>query len=116
MVIDGKKIAQKIILELKQQKTPNKRLVAILVGDDSSSISFLKQKEKIAKELGIDFSLIRLPETIGEEKLCESIDQLSNDNSIGGIILQLPLPSHISTDNAIQHISPNKKTVTSRRT
>ena len=65
-IIDGKQIAQEIIKKLKNQKKPDKILAAILVGNNPQSESFLKQKEKIAKELGIDFRIYKFPQEIKE--------------------------------------------------
>lgn len=108
MIIDGKKIAERIIAELKRLPKPKKFLAAVLVGDDPISISFLKQKEKIAGELGIGFKLHKFPAEIGEVELRDKISAISADVSCSGLILQLPLPAHIKKENVISVILPEK--------
>lgn len=108
MLIDGKKIAAEIITELKTYSAPKKFLAAVWVGSNSASESFLKQKEKVAHELGVVFRLFRFPETITTEALRAKIKKLGDDKSCGGIILQLPLPIHIDRDGIINGIPAEK--------
>lgn len=91
-MIDGTAIAAKIIAELKTKKVPTKALAAILVGDDKASLSFLKQKEKVAKELGVKFVLHILPESLTQHDLEENVRAISADINVGAVIVQLPLP------------------------
>ena len=91
-MIDGNAIAKKIIDQLKTKKTPSKSLAAILVGEDKASLSFLKQKEKVAKELGVRFVLHILPETLSQGDLERQVRGISADPSVGAVIVQLPLP------------------------
>ncbi len=107
-IIDGRKIAENIISKLKEQKKPQKSLVAILVGENAQSESFLRQKAKIADQLGIEFKLIKLGEEMSETKVIKEIEKLNTDNSVGGIILQLPLPEKFKKENIIPSISPSK--------
>ena len=67
-----------------------------MVGDDKSSVSFLKQKEKTAKELGVDFRLYRFPETIKNDELRHEIGKIAAHKTCGGVIVQLPLPEHLN--------------------
>ena len=108
MVIDGRKIAENIISGLKALKKPQKSLAAILVGENAQSESFLKQKSKIAGQLGIDFRLIRLNGEMGETGVINEIEKLNLDSSVGGIILQLPLPENLKKENIIPSISALK--------
>jgi len=108
MVIDGKRIAQGIIEGLREQKKPKEYLAAILVGENPASISFLKQKEKIADELGVKFKLTDLPEGAAENTIIKTISNLEHDNECGGIIIQLPLPSHLSREKIISAIPKRK--------
>lgn len=108
MIIDGRKIAENIISGLKEQKKPQKSLAAILVGENAQSESFLKQKAKIAFQLGIEFRLIRLKGEMSESEVIKEIENLNTDNSVGGIILQLPIPENLKKENIIPHISPLK--------
>lgn len=108
MIIDGRKIAENIISGLKALEKPKKSLAAILVGENAQSESFLKQKSKIAGQLGIDFRLIRLNGKIGEPEVIKEIEKLNLDTSVGGIILQLPLPENFKKENIIPYISALK--------
>ncbi len=91
-MINGNEIAAKMIAELKSKKAPTKSLVAILVGDDKASLSFLKQKEKTAKELGVRFILHIFPETLAQGELERQVRAISSDPMVGAVIVQLPLP------------------------
>ncbi len=91
-LIDGKQIANNIISELKQWPVPVKRLVGVLVGDDKASLSFLKQKEKTAEQLGVKFELKKFSDRLSQNELEGEIRNISTDDEVGGIIVQLPLP------------------------
>lgn len=108
MVIDGKKIARKIIELLKSLPRPPKKLAAVLVGANPASISFLKQKERIAMELGIEFKLCQLPGSISENDVIQEIKKLNRDGKVGGIIIQLPLPEKFNRENVIDALDPAK--------
>jgi len=113
IVIDGKKIASDIISDLKELSKPNKILAAILVGSTGSpqaaqSKSFLRQKELMAKELGIVFELFQFGDEILEEDLISEIKKIGDDQEIGGIIVQLPLPPHFNRDRILAAVNPKK--------
>lgn len=108
MPINGKKIAGNIIENLRSLPKPDKMLAAVLVGDNAQSKSFLRQKERIAQELGISFHLYQLDESITEENLIKEIGNLGSDPEIGGIIVQLPLPPHYDRDVILGAINPKK--------
>jgi len=108
MIINGKEIAENIVSRLKSLERPRKSLAAILVGENAQSESFLKQKAKTADQLGIDFKLIKLSGEIDEFELIKEIERLNSDVSIGGIILQLPLPEKFKKENIISNIPPIK--------
>ena len=110
MVIDGKKIASEFIERLKKQGMSKKFLAGFLVGDDSSSESFLKQKEKIAKELKVDFRLYRFPESITQDDLRKEILKIAEHKTCGGAIVQLPLPIRINRQYVLNAI-PREKDV-----
>ncbi len=107
-VLDGKKIAREIIAGLKKQPKPKKSLAAVLVGDNFQSKSFLKQKEKVAEELGIEFQLRQFSPEIDQVDLLKEIRNLNEDEKIGGIILQLPLPNHLNRGEIVFAIDPRK--------
>ncbi|MDD5710698.1 MAG: bifunctional 5,10-methylenetetrahydrofolate dehydrogenase/5,10-methenyltetrahydrofolate cyclohydrolase [Candidatus Colwellbacteria bacterium] len=94
--ISGKAIAQDLISKLKAQPIPNRILAAVLVGDDSASVSFLKQKEKISHELGVDFRLYQFPESISNDELRERVGRIALNKKVGGVIVQLPLPEGVN--------------------
>ena len=108
MIIDGRAIAREIVENLKNQPRPNKTLAAIFVGDNPQSQSFLRQKEKIATELGIEFRLIRFPESISQPDLISEIKKIGADGAVGGMIVQLPLPAKFNRDTVIVAVNPLK--------
>lgn len=110
MRLDGHAIAAEIISELKKLPKPEKILAAILVGEDPRSESFLKQKEQVAKELGVDFRLYRLNPELGNDGLRQEIRRLVEKKSVGGAIIQLPLPEGINSSYVLNAI-PREKDV-----
>ncbi|MCF8330964.1 MAG: bifunctional methylenetetrahydrofolate dehydrogenase/methenyltetrahydrofolate cyclohydrolase FolD [Bacteroidales bacterium] len=114
-LIDGKSTANKIKEELKEevaaivdndQRAPH--LVAVLVGDDPASETYVGSKEKNAKKLGFTSSVYRLDADTTEEELLKTVDFLNNDPEVDGFIVQLPLPEHINADKVTQAIDPKK--------
>ena len=115
ILLDGKQLSNKIKEELKEQVTSlveqtkiNPGLAIVLVGNNPASEIYVKNKVKSAKYCGINAVLIRKEETITEEELINLVDELNNDDSIHGIIVQLPLPKHINEQNIIDAISYQK--------
>ena len=96
MIIDGKTIANDIIERLRALPKSGNFFGAVLVGDNHASINFLKQKEKIAHELGIEFRLYQLPQSITTDALRAEVGRLAQPKSCGGFIVQLPLPEAIN--------------------
>ncbi|WP_249871959.1 bifunctional methylenetetrahydrofolate dehydrogenase/methenyltetrahydrofolate cyclohydrolase FolD [Oceanobacillus saliphilus] len=95
------------VQELKQQGlTPH--LTVVLVGENPASKSYVKGKEKAAAETGISSSLIELPESTSEAELLQIIKDLNTDESVHGILVQLPLPKQISEQQVIETIHPDK--------
>ena len=97
-ILDGRKIAEKIKLRLKSQVEKMRRqpaLAVVYVGDDPASLSYIKAKEKAAKEIGIDFLFCKLPVRVSEKKVLNLIQELNQNNDVSGIIVQLPLPAHL---------------------
>lgn len=91
MIINGNILAEKILDKLKDKKT-SKEFVAILVGDDPASLSFLKQKEKVAESLGVIFRLEILSEELSQAELESRVRSISQEEKTGALIVQLPLP------------------------
>lgn len=113
-ILDGRAISNKLeqsfildILELKSMGVIPK-LCVILVGNDLASISYVNMKIKSCKRIGIDSVLIRFDDNISEEFLLENIFKLNNDNSVNGILVQLPLPKHINKNLILESIDINK--------
>lgn len=114
-LLDGKKIADKIKLEIAQEveqikvsggKIPN--LVAILVGHDGASETYVGHKEKACKQVGFNSSVLRFKDTITEDDLLAEIIKLNQDPDVDGFIVQMPLPKHISEQKVIEAIDPKK--------
>lgn len=108
MIIDGKKISAEITARLKALPRPDKFFGAILVGNDAASLNFLKQKEKAATELGIEFRLYELPVDITTDKLRDEIGRLAGPKTCGGFIVQLPLPESINRHYVLNAIPKEK--------
>jgi methylenetetrahydrofolate dehydrogenase (NADP+)/methenyltetrahydrofolate cyclohydrolase len=110
--IDGQALAAKVLDEVKADvgrlvsRPPG--LAVIIVGDDPASKIYVAKKGKKARELGFRSETIELPETITEDELLDVVNQLNNDVGIHGILVQLPLPPHISTKAIIDWIDPFK--------
>lgn len=108
MIVDGKKIANELVAQLREKPRPNKMLAAVLVGDNAQSESFLKQKEKMAQMLDVPFHLYQFDDSITEENLIREIQNIGSDNEVGGMIVQLPLPPHYDRDAVLAAINPKK--------
>ncbi|SDC00408.1 methenyltetrahydrofolate cyclohydrolase /5,10-methylenetetrahydrofolate dehydrogenase (NADP+) [Pelagirhabdus alkalitolerans] len=113
-IIYGSELAQSLRDEMKEEVTELKKqsivpkLVVVLIGDDPASKSYVSGKEKAAQYIGIDSELILLPSDTTEKDLLDRIDQYNQDESINGILVQLPLPDQIDEQKVIEAISPEK--------
>ncbi len=114
-ILDGKKASQAIRDELKLEvaqlaaegkKIPH--LAAILVGNNGASETYVAAKVKACEEAGFKSTLLRLEESVSENELLTQIEELNNDPDIDGILVQLPLPKHISDQQVINAIDPDK--------
>ena len=115
MIIDGKKIAEKFRVELKKKIIEFKAtyksipgLTVILIGEDPASKIYVKNKQKYAKDIGINSEVIKYPDSIDEKTVLEKISELNKDKKISGILVQLPLPKHINKKKIIDAILPEK--------
>jgi methylenetetrahydrofolate dehydrogenase (NADP+)/methenyltetrahydrofolate cyclohydrolase len=108
MVIDGKKIADGMIERLHTRPLPGKFFGAALVGDAPASLNFLKQKEKVARALGIEFRLYRLPLGMATDALRAEIGRLASPKACGGFIVQLPLPEAVNRYYVLNAIPKEK--------
>lgn len=114
-ILDGKKAAQAIKddlqIDVAQRANEGKKiphLAAILVGNNGASETYVAAKVKACEETGFKSSLIRLEQDISEYKLLEVIEELNVDQDVDGILVQLPLPKHISDKKVINAILPDK--------
>ncbi|MCD4664500.1 MAG: bifunctional methylenetetrahydrofolate dehydrogenase/methenyltetrahydrofolate cyclohydrolase FolD [Bacteroidales bacterium] len=114
-LIDGKEISQQIKNEIAKEvaamidnKDRSPHLAAVLVGEDPASQTYVSNKEKSCGQVGIISSLYKYPENVTEKELLEVVDFINNDDEIDGLIVQLPLPKHISEKKIIERINPAK--------
>jgi methylenetetrahydrofolate dehydrogenase (NADP+)/methenyltetrahydrofolate cyclohydrolase len=115
ILIDGKKVSEsiqeKILQEVNELVAQGERpphLVAVLVGDDPASQTYVKNKINACKKVGFQSGLIHLEPYTSEIKLLQIIEGLNNDPNVDGYIVQLPLPAHISQQKVIEAIRPSK--------
>src|SRR5690625_5179066 len=112
--INGRDLSVKMKEEMKKEVEELKKkgitpgLTVILVGDNPASKSYVGGKQKASEEIGIASNIVKLPVDVSEEALLEQIEALNNDRSVHGILVQLPLPDHISEQKVIETISPEK--------
>jgi len=114
-IIDGKLVAQEIRAEIAKEvavmidndiKAPH--LVAILVGDDGASHTYVENKRKACESVGMTSSVYKFSENVSEKELLDTIDFLNNDNDVDGFIVQEPLPKHISSEKVLEKIDYRK--------
>ena len=115
ILIDGKKAAAKLREQLKnevsQLKTKYSKvpgLTVILIGELAPSQIYVRNKEKSANEVGLKSDVIKYPKNVEEKTVLKKIEELNNDVSVSGILVQLPLPKHIDKQKVIEAIKPNK--------
>jgi methylenetetrahydrofolate dehydrogenase (NADP+) / methenyltetrahydrofolate cyclohydrolase len=115
MIIDGKKEAQLLRDEIKKEieliKSKNSKvpaLTVILIGEFAPSQIYVKNKEKNAREVGINSEVVRYPKDVSEEAVLKKIKELNNNDDVSGILVQLPLPPQINKEKIINAINPLK--------
>ena len=115
ILIDGKKEAASLRLRLKEEVNELKKkfndvpgLTVILIGELAPSQIYVKNKEKSAKEVGLNSDVIKYPKNIDEKTVLKKIKDLNENKSISGILVQLPLPKHINKKKIIDSIIPSK--------
>lgn len=115
IILDGKKtsndIKEEIAVEVKSiissgGKRPH--LSAILVGNDGASETYVHAKVKACEKVGFESTLIRLPDSVSEEELLSEVEKINNNQDIDGLIVQLPLPTHINEMKVTEAINPKK--------
>ena len=115
ILINGKKTAadlreelKKEVLALKDKHNKVPGLTVILIGDLAPSQIYVKNKEKSANEVGLKSEVIRYPDSVEEVEVLKKIEELNKDDSVSGILVQLPLPKHIDKQKVIEAITPEK--------
>ncbi len=115
MIIDGKKEAgiirdeiKKEILDIKKKTNKSPSLTVILIGNFVPSQIYVKNKERSAKEVGINSTVIKYPQDISEKEILDKIEELNKDKKTSGILVQLPLPDQINKEKIINSIDPTK--------
>nr|WP_314603443.1 bifunctional methylenetetrahydrofolate dehydrogenase/methenyltetrahydrofolate cyclohydrolase FolD [uncultured Capnocytophaga sp.] len=115
ILLDGKKasaiVQETIAKEVSSIKKQGKRpphLVAILVGKNGASVTYVNNKVTACERVGFNSSIIELPENVTQDKLLKKIKELNEDNNIDGFIVQLPLPKHINEQEVLLSINPDK--------
>ena len=114
-IISGREVAETIlttdlkdkVIEL-NKKNIKPKLIVILVGEMKASASYVAQKEKFAVKAGIDSDVMRFESSVTEPEILAEIDKINDDNNIHGVIVQLPLPDHISVAKVLNRIHPSK--------
>lgn len=115
ILIDGKKTSQDIkneiaarVAKIKTEGGKIPHLAAILVGNDGASQTYVGAKVKSCHEIGFESTLIRLEETVSEQELLRVVEEINENSEIDGLIVQLPLPKHISVEKVTNKIKPEK--------
>jgi len=111
VIIDGKQIAKKLRSSIAEQVTKLDRkpgLAVVLVGDDPASKVYVRNKDNACKEVGFYSEKINKPADITQAELLSEVERLNKDDKIDGILVQLPLPSHLDANQVIEAINPNK--------
>ena len=115
ILIDGKKIASELredlkkeVYELKKKFNKVPGLTVILIGDLTPSQIYVRNKEKSANEVGLKSEVIKYPDNVDEKTILNKIQELNKDDTVSGILVQLPLPKHIDKQKVIETITPDK--------
>ena len=111
MILDGKSIKANILDELKLEVSElqvKPKLVVIQVGNDEASNVYIKQKNNMCNYIGYDFEHIKLDSEVTTDKVLGVVERLNNDNSVNGILVQLPLPNVLDTNRIVNAVSPLK--------
>ena len=115
ILIDGKKIASELREDLKKEVSELKKkfnkvpgLTVILIGDLTPSQIYVRNKEKSANEVGLKSEVIKYPDDVEEKTVLNKIQELNKDDTVSGILVQLPLPKHIDKQKVIETITPDK--------
>ena len=113
-ILDGRAVADSLLIKVKEDVAELKaqgvavKLVVVLVGDNPASEIYVRHKEKACERTGIISEKISYPDDVSQEELIAKIEELNADESVHGMIVQLPLPKHISEPLVIRAVNPYK--------
>lgn len=113
-ILDGKQIAKDYRQGLQDQVEALKKegytpkLSVILVGNDGASMSYVRSKKKAAEKIGMISEIVHLEETASEEEVLNELERLNNDDSVSGMLVQVPLPKQVSEQKVLETINPAK--------
>lgn len=113
-ILDGKQIAKdyrqglQSQVEALKEKGFTPKLSVILVGNDGASQSYVRSKKKAAEKIGMISEIVHLEETATEEEILNELNRLNNDDSVSGILVQVPLPKQVSEQKILEAINPDK--------
>ncbi|MCF7846080.1 MAG: bifunctional 5,10-methylenetetrahydrofolate dehydrogenase/5,10-methenyltetrahydrofolate cyclohydrolase [Candidatus Peribacteraceae bacterium] len=111
MLLDGKKLSEKILNSVKRKLAAKKvkpGLAVILVGQHPASVAYVRQKKLAAEKVGFIFREVNLPSSVSERRLLAEIEKLNRDRKIHGFIVQLPLPDKLDSRKILERIEPRK--------
>lgn len=104
VILNGKKLAEKILNTLKKEANSAIRLAVILIGNNPASLGFIKQKQHAAQKIGIGFKLYNFKKNISEQLFVKDFDSIIKDKANTGIVVQLPLPKHIDEQKILNMV------------
>lgn len=113
--MDGKALSLQIETEIKNSVSDytlkgfrSPKLVVLLIGDNPASITYVKNKEKACERVGIKSEVIRMTSEVNTKDVLKVVSELNNDNTVDGILVQLPIPKHLDVNAIIESLDPNK--------
>lgn len=108
-ILDGKALSVQLVDSVKEKATELKpKLAVILLGENPASMAYVRNKKKACERSGVEYVEYNYPTTITQEELLGKVDELNKDDSVNGLIVQLPLPDHIYVPEVIRAIEPSK--------
>lgn len=108
-ILDGKALSEQIIDSVKEKAEElSPTLAVILVGENPASMAYVRNKKKACERAGIEYREFKYPDTITQDSLLKKIDELNQDDSVNGLIVQLPLPDQIYVPDVIRAVAPHK--------
>jgi len=108
-ILDGRKVSELIIDKIKEKLTAQKYSISVIsIGGDENTIKYINQKEKLARNLGVDFHLYEMLPTVAESQVIKLISELNQSSSVQGIIVQLPMPKNLNREKILKIISKEK--------